>query len=87
MRPIKTDRSNFTYKGPTPDIMDLPCERATCPGGGAMDGGRVVYSVWEPSEEERAFVARGGNIKLGIYAMEPIPPVSLQIVHEKEAEA
>lgn len=34
------------------------------------------------SLEEREFVARGADIKLGIYGMEPIPPVSLQIVHE-----
>ena len=81
MKPIKTNRSNFTYRGPTPDIMDLPCERARLEGG-PQDGGSAVYSVWEPSPEEREFVARGGNIKLGIYGMEPIPPVSLQIVHE-----
>lgn len=81
MRPIKTNRSNFTYRGPTPDIMDLPCERTRIEGG-PEDGLGVVYSVWEPTDEEREFVARGGNIKLGIWGMEPIPPVSLQIVHE-----
>lgn len=90
MKPIKTDRTNFTYKGPTPDVMDLPVERATVDGAetksGSLDGAGVVFSVWEPSPEEREFVARGGNIKLGIYGMEPIPPVSLQIVHEGMAE-
>lgn len=85
MKPIKTKRTNITYRGPTPDIMDLPCERALvdsseqAPG---LDEGRVVFSIWEPSPEERDFVARTNNIKLGIYGMEPIPPVQLSIVHE-----
>ncbi len=85
MKPIKTNRSNFTYRGPTPDIMDLPCERTQIEGGG-QDGALVTYSVWELAPEEREFVARGGNIKLGIFYAHPIPPVSLQIVHEGMAE-
>lgn len=85
MKPIKTSQSNFVYKGPVPDIGDLPCERAQVEGGG-IDGAGVVYSVWELSPEEREFVARGGNLKLGIIGCEPIPPVSLQIVHEGMAE-
>ncbi len=85
MRPIKTSRSNFTYTGPTPDIMDLPCERTQIEGGG-QDGAPVTFSVWELTEEEREFVARGGNIKLGIFYAHPIPPVSLQIVHERMPE-
>lgn len=68
MRPIKTERSNFTYKGPTPDILDLPCRRE--------DG--VVYSTWFLSDEERIAIAEGSNIELAIYH-EPIPPVSLAI--------
>lgn len=80
MKPIRTNRSNFTYRGPTPDIMDLPCERTRIEGGG-QDGAPITYSVWELTQEERDFVARGGNIKLGILYAQPIPPVSLQIVH------
>jgi hypothetical protein len=80
MKPIRTKRSNFTYRGPTSGIGDLPCERTDEEIGGHRY--RVVYSVWEPTPEEREFVAKGGNIKLGIVGMEPIPPVSLQIVHE-----
>ncbi len=81
MRPIKTKRSNFTYKGPTPDIMDLPCEIVEAQAG-AQDGAPITYSVWELTAEEREFVARGGNLKLGILYVQPIPPVSIQIVHE-----
>lgn len=80
MKVIRTDRSNFTYRGPG-EIDDLPCERTQIVGG-SIDGLGVVYSVWELTPEEREFVARGGNIKLGVIGMEPVPPVSLQIVHE-----
>jgi hypothetical protein len=75
MQPIRTERSNFTYKGPTPDIGDLPCRR---------DGG-VVYSTWELTAEERIAIAEGSNIELGVSEMlaasgfVTIPPVSLAI--------
>jgi hypothetical protein len=69
MQPIRTERSNFTYLGPTPDIGDLPCRRE--PG--------VVYSTWELTPEERIAIGEGANIELGIYHVEPIPPVSLAI--------
>lgn len=86
MRPIKTERSNFVYKGDEErggEVMDLPCQRAEVSGpGDPWDGARVVYSVWEPSPDERELVAKGGNIRLGIYGMEPIPPVSVEIVEE-----
>lgn len=82
MRPIETERTNLVYgAGDNPGVVDLPCERAVIEGGG-LDGAGVIYSVWEFSEEEREFVARGGNLKVGIVGMEPIPPVSLQVVHE-----
>jgi hypothetical protein len=78
MDPIKTNRSNFVYKGPTPDIGDLACERTT------ESGTPVVYSVWEPSEEERRAIAEGGYVKLGIWGMEPIPPVSVRTIKNEE---
>lgn len=68
MQPVKTKRSNFVYKGSTPNILDLPCRREY----------GVVYSTWELSHEERIAIAEGANIELGIY-YEPIPPVSLAI--------
>lgn len=69
MQPVRTERSNFTYRGPTPDIGDLPCRRES----------GVVYSTWRLSPEERIAIAEGANIELGIWYMEPIPPVSLAI--------
>lgn len=68
MKPVRTERSNFTYFGPSPEVGDLPCRR---------EGG-VVYSTWELSSDERIAVAEGANIELGIWH-EPIPPVSLAI--------
>lgn len=68
MKPIKTERSNFTYKGPTPNIADLPCRREN----------GVIFSTWELSHEERIAIAEGANIELGIYG-EPINPVSIAI--------
>ena len=85
MKPIKTYRSNFVYAGPTPEILDLPCEVAVVDSG-PQDGALITYSVWELNEEERESIARGGKIKLGIFHALPIPPVSLQIVHEEAPE-
>jgi hypothetical protein len=68
MKPVRTERSNFTYRGPSPEVGDLPCRR---------EGG-VVYSTWELSSDERIAIAEGANIELGIFH-EPIPPVSLAI--------
>lgn len=70
MEPIKTNESNFTYTGPTPEIGDLPCHVE-------LDN---TFSVWKLTDEERLLIAGGGNIRLGIYGMHPIPPVSLQVV-------
>lgn len=70
MRPIKTNESNFSYLGPTTEIADLPCRTE----------GMNTFSVWEPTADERRIIAEGGNIRLGIHGVRPIPPVSLQIV-------
>lgn len=85
MKPIKTEKSNFAYRGPTPGIGDLPCERKIENPRG-VDGSTfsAVYSVWEPTDEERGRVSRGANVKLGIIDMEPIPPVTLEVVGEAE---
>lgn len=82
MRAINTEHSNFTYLGDGENVGNLPCQRAQLEGG-PHDGARIVYSVWAFSDEERAQIAAGANIKLGIY-LEPIPPVSLQVVDERE---
>ena len=75
MIPIRTNCSNFVYRGPTRDIGDAWVER--------VPAERVVYVVWQPSDEERAYIAAGGNIRLGIHGMEPIPPVSLNTTEEE----
>ena len=82
MLPIKTEKSNAVYLGPTPDIMDLPCEVERHKSGLQ----RVVYSVWELDEGERQAIAQGENIKLGVWTPTPIPPVSLQVVGERRFE-
>lgn len=77
MRPVRTNGSNFVYLGPTPDIGDAWVRRA-------MPNQRAVYLAWKPSAAERAAIAAGALIELGIYNLEPIPPVSLNISHEAE---
>jgi|GEM_PF-3788313 hypothetical protein len=82
MKPVKTDRSNFVYLGPTVDIGDAWVERETVQTGldGAGPTVNVVWMDWQPSPEERQAIAAGpGVIRLGIWGMEPIPPVSLEV--------
>ena len=69
--PIKTERSNFVLRGPTPDVGDLPCRLTT-------DG--VVYSTWDLTPQERIAIAEGANIELGVWTYgRGFPPVSLEI--------
>lgn len=70
MLPVKTLESNFTYLGPAPEVADMPCR---------LEGAQT-YSVWVLSDEERELIAKGGHIRLGIFGVRPIPPVSLQVV-------
>lgn len=81
MDPIRTVKSNFTYKGPTPDVGDLPCERQMVDGRQAE-----VFSVWEPNLAERALIAAGGQVKLAILTAAAIPPVYLEVVAEQKVE-
>lgn len=69
MTPIRTRESNFTYLGPSAEIADLPCSRK----------GLNTFCIWELTAEEREAIAAGGRIQLGIYGVQPIPPVSLQV--------
>lgn len=71
MRPTRTGSSNFTYVGPTPAIADLPCRREY----------GAVYAAFELTDDERAMIASGAVVELGIFT-EPIPPVSLRVVNE-----
>jgi hypothetical protein len=78
MIPVRTNRSNFVYRGPTPDIGDAWVERRRP---------REVYLTWKPSDAERAAIAAGALIELGIHGMEPIPPVSLNVGDRPELSA
>ena len=71
MIPVRTRASNFVYRGPSPDVGDAWVERSPAE--------HAVYLDWQPSDEERAAIAAGGLIRLGIFNMEPIPPVSLNV--------
>lgn len=79
MIPVRTRASNFVYLGPTPDIGDAWVERRPAE--------RAVMLTWKPSEEERAAIAAGGLVELGIYGMEPIPPVSVNVSERREISA
>lgn len=72
MEPIRTARSNIVYIGPSPDVGDAWTESE--PG--------TAWLVWEPTEEERAAIAGGANLRLGVH-QHPMPPVSLGISHER----
>lgn len=72
MKPVRTASSNFVYVGPTPDIGDLHCQRLQ-PG--------EIRSIWYLTDVERAAIAAGANVGLDILG-EPIPPVSLFVIHE-----
>ena len=81
MKPIRTRETNFIYlppKGMESECDPLPCR--------VFDGQTV--SIWQPTPEERAQIAAGGNIALWVWG-HPIPPVSLAVsdlrqVPEKE---
>lgn len=74
--PIRTPKTTGIYGAPAgheSEIGGLPYYREP------VLGMTAVYSVWTFSDHERAFIARGANLVLGIVGMEPIPPVSLSL--------
>jgi hypothetical protein len=73
VRPVRTEKSNLVYVGPTPDIGDLHCERVR-PG--------YIRSVWEFSPEERESIAKGANLSVSVLT-EPIPPMSMHLTREQ----
>lgn len=66
--PIRTAASNVVMRGPTPDVGDAWSE---------VDG-RKTYLTWALTDDERAQVAAGANLLMGVYQY-PMPPVSLDI--------
>jgi hypothetical protein len=77
--PVRTHASNFVYRGPTPDVGDAWVERRPTE--------RAVMLTWRPSDMERAAIAAGALVELGIYNVEPIPPVSVNVSDHAELSA
>ena len=83
MKPIRTPRTNTVDMGPVgTTIAPLPSWREADPGQG---GTTVVFSVWQPTDAERAAIAIGANILLGVW-QDPIPPVYVGVVQGEEFE-
>ena len=75
MRPINTIQTNHSYLMPPGMEGDpLPCCRT--------NDGRVI-SVWEPTPDERAAIAAGGNVELHVW-QQPPPPVGFTITRLTE---
>lgn len=82
MKPIRTPRTNTVDMGPAgTSIAPLPSWREADPQRGAV----VVFSVWQPTPEERAAIASGANLVLGVW-QDPIPPVYVGVVQGEEYE-
>lgn len=64
MRPIKTEESNFVYRGDGRDVADLHCRVARLESHDYQDGALITLAVWEPDGEERKRIADGANIEL-----------------------
>lgn len=70
MRPVKHKGCNAVYLGNGKEVGDLHCIR--------QYPGRIDV-VYELDEDDRAVIAQGGKIMLGIHT-EPIPPVSIMTI-------
>lgn len=77
MKPRRTHFSNQVYvlQGGTED-NDLWTQVTNAEGGDP-----VICSVWEPSDEERAAIARGENVRLIIFGQAQ-PPVAIDLTDE-----
>jgi hypothetical protein len=87
VRAVKTENSNHNFgppRGQEELITDLPCEiEDDVPGYGP---GRVIWSVWEPTEGERAAIANGHYVRLGVGWIGAFPPVSVGVTDEKKVD-
>jgi hypothetical protein len=79
-RPIKTQSTNFNYRGPREGIGDLPCERRSVDEGKAT----AIFATYQLEDWERKLISEGHNIELGIWYIEPIPPVSISVTPAQE---
>lgn len=76
--PIHTSQTTGIYGAPRgleAEVGGLPYYRAE-----SLPGVTAVYSVWQFSDAEREWIAKGkANLIIGIVGMEPIPPISIQL--------
>lgn len=85
MRPIKTENSNHNFgppEGHEDHVGDLPCEIDRGNAFGFGEGSTVIWAVYEPDEGERAAIANGQNIKLGVGWIGSFPPISMGVTEE-----
>jgi hypothetical protein len=84
MKSVKTISSNHVFgppHGQEDKIGSLDCQIEE--NVGAFGGGRVIWSVWELSDEDRKAISNGYNIRLGVGWIGAFPPVSVGVTHEK----
>lgn len=72
MQPIRTASANMKYLGPSPDVGDAWAESTR----------DAAYLTWEPTPDERAAIAHGANLRLGVF-QHPMPPVSLDVTGQQ----
>lgn len=76
--PIRTSTTTGVYgapRGREAQVGGLPFYRAE-----SLPGVTAVYSVWQFSDREREWIAKGkANLVIGIVGTEPIPPISVQL--------
>ena len=74
---VKTATTNLVYCAPpgNQNVSDMPCERRALAGGGTG-----IFSTWSFTTAERAAIAAGANLEVGIWYVEPVPPLSVAIV-------
>lgn len=84
--PIRTPKTTGVYGAPPgleAEVGGLPYYRAE-----SLPGVTAVYSVWTFSDAEREWIAKGhANLVIGIVGMEPIPPISIQLLDGPAFEA
>lgn len=83
MEPIRTKESNALLDPPPgmEGAIHIPAHAQPTPAGGV-----VVFSVWEPTEQERQLIADGGQVKIALNCSGPemIPLHDVRAVEEPE---
>lgn len=76
MRPVRTPSTTTGFGAPPgreDEVGMLPLEIVD------QDGTKVLYSTWELEPHEREAIADGANVKLGVWWIGAMPPVSLAV--------